>query len=95
MKDAPFVSRYRSTPGTKLDASVVLDGETLVAVCDGGHRWTVVPASLGEPCSGCGCPLRRPDHIDEAFAAGRRPWPDEGWGVRVVPATTPTTRGAA
>lgn len=76
--------RWGRGGGRNLPASVVLPGEMLTAVCDGGHRYTVVPASLGEPCSGCGCPLRRPDHIDEAFAGGRWPWPDEGWGARVV-----------
>lgn len=65
-------------------AGVVLATELIVATCDGGHRWTIAPASLGQPCSGCGCPLRRPDHVDETLAAGRRPWPAEGWGARVV-----------
>jgi hypothetical protein len=78
--------------GRPLDPSVVLPGELIDAICDGGHRATVVEASIGEACWSCGEPLHRPDHVDEALANGRpagmhgafaRVWtlPDEGVSV--------------
>ena len=82
--------------GRDLPASVVLPGTLFVATCDGGHRYTAVEASIGTACSGCGCPIRRPDHIDAELAAGGRPDPEVGF-VRVVAAQAApeTQKGAA
>jgi hypothetical protein len=62
-------------------------GETIVAVCDGcAAPTTVVRASIGQACWGCGGELRRPDEVDAALRVGDGRAAGEGWGVRVVPA---------
>lgn len=62
-------------------------GETILAVCDGcAAPTTVVRASVGQACWGCGGELRRPDEVDAALRAGDGRPAGEGWTVRVVPA---------
>lgn len=62
-------------------------GETILAVCDGcAAPTTVVRASIGQACWGCGGELRRPDEADAALRVGDGRPLGEGWIVRVVPA---------